>query len=320
MTGKTFIILVNYNNHDDTLKCLGSIARAGYGKNVVVVDNKSTTPGLDNIKIQFPDTILIMNDENIGFGRANNIGIQWALMNTNCEYLFILNNDTTINETTISMLEMTLSGNGNIAIATPKIVMMDNPDVLWYGGGDVDWRKGSARVPGLGGKSTAPFAIKKRSVTFASGCAMLIRTEIIRSLGGFDPRYFMYEEDLELSLRVVSANYQICYTPASLVFHKGQGSLRTTETEFQRKLSSNNPQLPFYTFHTFRNRLLTMNIHAKGSRLIIFHLFFWPIFLYKILVYARFWRWDGIAGCLKGVMSARKAKSICPDTLKGSKN
>lgn len=260
MTGKTFIILVNYNNHDDTLKCLGSIAKAGYGNNVVVVDNKSTAPGLDNIKIQFPDTILIKNDENIGFGRANNIGIQWALKNTNCEYVFILNNDTTINETTISMLEMTLSGNENIAIATPKIVMMDNPDVLWYSGGEVNWTKCSATIPGYIGQATNKDACISKYVLVASGCAMLVRRKVIENLDAFDKHFLMY---VEMYIRIVKSEMRILYTSNTIVCHKEKRCQRSDKTFYPILQIRHHPLQP--TPHVFSSANIIYNLFIKLS-------------------------------------------------------
>ncbi|OEU63623.1 MAG: hypothetical protein BBJ57_13315 [Desulfobacterales bacterium PC51MH44] len=130
----TFIILVNYNNHDDTIKCLESIFEVGYGKGIVVVDNCSTVPGVDDLKKKFPDIVLIKNDKNIGFARANNVGIEWVLKNTNSEYIFILNNDTTIEKNTVDVLQKILRNKRDVGIVAPKIVMMEEPEKLWYGG------------------------------------------------------------------------------------------------------------------------------------------------------------------------------------------
>lgn len=300
MNPSTFIILVNYNNHYDTLKCLESIELAGYGEMVVVVDNNSTLPGVNEIKARYPKAILIKNDENIGFGGANNIGIDWALKNTNCEYVFILNNDTTINKNTISILEEALSGNENVAIAAPKIVMMDDPDLLWYGGGEIDWKKGSVNLPGYLESSMSKIACKSRFIQFASGCAMLIRCSTLYIIGGFDTRFFMYEEDLEICCRVLEKKMRILYVPSAVVQHKGQGSTREENDEFRKIWSPSNPNLPFYMFQITRNRLLCMYLHAKGFDRIKFFTLFPAILLIKGVQFVYHRRTDGVKAMFHG--------------------
>lgn len=277
MTSKTFIILVNYNNHCDTIKCLTSISESGYAKNVIVVDNNSTTPGVDDLKIQFPDTILIKNIENVGFGRANNIGIDWALENTDCEYIFILNNDTTINNSTIPTLESALHNHPETVMTTPRILLMENPNLLWYGGGDIDWLRGSGRAPGILGPADTPLAMEPRNVNFASGCAMLIKRSLLEKIGGFDHRFFMYEEDVEFCLRITRSGGKIRYEPSAWIKHKGHGSMSEMQENFVGGWHYRNPNLQFHIYHILRNRLLNMHIHAKGKQRWLFHIGF-PLF------------------------------------------
>jgi len=309
MNPSTFIILVNYNNHDDTLKCLESIELAGYGEMVVVVDNNSTYPGVDEIIARYPKTILIKNDENIGFGRANNIGIDWALKNTNCEYVFILNNDTTINKNTIPILEKALSSNKDIAMTAPQIVMMEEPNIIWYGGGEIDWKKCSATITGYRAPVKRSSADKPRFVSFASGCAMLVKKELIEDIGGFDRQFFMYVEDLELCLRIVKGGWHILYVPDAVVYHKGQGSQRN-EKKFYPIDHARNPKLPFYIYHLTKNRLLTVRQHASPVNAIKFWSFF-PFFMFvKIMQYLIFGRFEAINAIKKGVVDSYKEKEI----------
>ena len=305
VAGKIFTILVNYNNHDDTLKCLGSITEAGYGRNVIVVDNKSTVPGTDEIKKIYPDTVVIKNEENVGFGRANNIGIDWALKNTECEYIFILNNDTSINKTTIPLLQKAFAGNKKIAIAVPKIVMMDDPELLWYGGGEIDWKKCSAKVPGYLGVATGKLACTSRFVTFASGCAMLIRRKVIEDIGGFDQRFFMYLEDLELCLRIVKNGLRILYVPDAVVYHKGQGSQRGKQ-KFYPIDHAKNPKLPFYVYHLTKNRLLTIRQHASGMNAMKFWSFFPFFMMIRSMQYLIHGRLEAVDAIRKGLLDSFK--------------
>jgi len=303
MHASTFIVLVNYNNHDDTMKCLHSISDVGYSRNVIVVDNNSTVPGTDKIKKEFPNVIFIKNKSNIGFGRANNVGIKWAIENTKCEYIFILNNDTTINRKTIPLLESAIAKSDSIALATSKIVMMDNPKILWYGGGEIDWKKCSAKVPGYLDSSDAEIPNKSRDVTFASGCAMLIKRSVLEKLGGFDERFFMYVEDLEFCIRLKKEHYKIRYVANSIVYHKCQGS-QSQRTRFLPIEDPGNPNLPFFLYNLNKNRVLTVRQHASFFELLEF-LFYYPLFiLFKGFKYFIHRRVDAIKAMFKGIYDA----------------
>lgn len=297
----TFIILVNYNNHDDTIKCLESIFEVGYGKGIVVVDNCSTVPGVDDLKKKFPDIVLIKNDKNIGFARANNVGIEWVLKNTASEFIFILNNDTTIEKGTIENLEKILCEKSEVGIAAPKIVMMEEPERLWYGGGNINWAKGSASLPGYMGNSESMQANRSRNVEFASGCAMLVRRKIFEQIGGFDPRFFMYEEDLEYCCRVHNKKWKIYYESRSVIKHKGQGSTRRKGNKFHSFWSVHNPRSEFFMYQITKNRLLNMSIHSKGVNRLKFFVVFPAILSYKILQLLVYGRYDAVRSICKGI-------------------
>jgi GT2 family glycosyltransferase len=278
MPDKTAIVLINYNNHDDTIKCVESISNAGFGNSIVIVDNKSTAPGVDDIQILYPNVVLIKNDENIGFGRANNVGIQWILKNSNCEYIFILNNDTIIEKSTISKLQEALFTHTEAAMATPRIVVAGTTNKLWYGGGDMDWKKGVPKTPGYLGPVDTPLALKKRYVTFASGCAMFFRRSAIEKLRGFDSRFFMYCEDMELCLRVLKLGWKIIYEPNSIIKHRVQGTQRNNDEKLFPILHPLNPKLEFYVYHMTKNRLLTINMHGQFKNKLMF-LSYFPLYM-----------------------------------------
>ncbi len=282
--GEVYIILVNYNNHDDTLQCLDSISDAGYGDNVVVIDNNSIIPDINEIRKRFPRAVLIKNKENLGFGKANNIGIEWVFENkSDCEYIFILNNDTTIDDQTIPILIDALKQDEKVGMATPRIVIANSPDRLWYGGGEMDWRKGVPRTPGFLGPANTALALKKRYVTFASGCAMFFRSPVLKELKGFDPRFFMYCEDMELCLRVIRSNWKIIYEPNAIVKHRVQGSQRKSGEKLFPMLHPLNPKIDFYFYHMTKNRLLNMKIHADGPQKLRFYSFFSLYMAWKVL-------------------------------------
>ena len=159
----------------------------------------------------------------------------------------------------------------DVGIAAPRILMMSDKNRLWYGGGYMSWFKGSARVPGYGLNQNSMLALQERDVEFASGCAFMIRRSVLLNCGGFDSRYFMYEEDVEFSIRVISAGYRIRYVPEALVYHIGQGSQRR-DAQSKDMFSGENPRLPFFVYYATRNRCFTVFTHGRLLQLSLIHI------------------------------------------------
>ncbi|PPD54712.1 MAG: hypothetical protein CTY12_02600 [Methylotenera sp.] len=276
---KASVIIVNYNTSGQVIACIESL-KGEHLQNIVVVDNASPNDNPDSIKAAFTDVVLIKHTENVGFGDGCNIGINWVLDHTDSEYLLFLNPDTVIVPSLVNKLLVPFSS-PDVGIAVPRISMMNDKSKLWYGGGYMSWFKGSARVPGYGMNANAPLALEGRDVEFASGCAFMIRRSVLADCGGFDSRYFMYEEDVELSLRVLSAGYRIRYVPEAIVYHIAQGS-QGKDVQSIDMFSGENPRLPFFVYYAARNRFFTVFTHGR--------------FLQKFLFLIGFIAWFGRGG------------------------
>ncbi len=300
---RTAAIVVNYNGAEDTRRCVESLAKSVPSPTLVLVDNGSeNTDGLEEAIVDYAGAELLYAPNNIGFGRGNNLGIRWALSHTDCEYFFLLNNDAMVEPSTIKDLERALVQHERAGVSAARIVVADEPNLLWYGSGEIDWRKGVARVPGYMGSANADHALVAKDVGFASGCAMLVRRTVLEEVGGFDPRFFMYEEDLELCLRIQESGWTIRYVPESLVLHKCQGSTRGKEAAFVGMDSLKNTRLPYYVLHRTKNRLLNMVIHARGTNALRFVLFF-PMYLtLKCVQFVFARRWDAVQATLSGLL------------------
>ena len=296
---RTCVITINYHGAADTAACVASLLDSSVLLSIVVVDNTPNDPELEAALAAFHSVKLLRSPENIGFGRGNNLGIDWALNNTECEFIFIFNNDATAQPDSIEVLEQAMDEHPNAGVVAPRIVMAENPELLWYGGGEIDWRRGSAVAPGILQDANALLAIQARFVSFASGCAMLVRRSVINKVGAFNELFFMYEEDLEMCLRISESGYGIWYEPKSLVKHFGQGSTRDNH-EFMSLWSPRNPKLSFYVYHIIRNRLINAMLHSRGKSLVTFITYFPALCMYKFLQFICFGRWDGVRALARG--------------------
>ncbi len=300
---KVGVIIVNYNTSVHVIACIKSLDDESLNC-IVVVDNHSPDDNPESILNAFPGVKLIRNDQNVGFGEGCNVGMRWLFENTDAEYVLFLNPDTVIKAGMISQLENHLKENG-IGVVAPMITMQSDPGTLWYGGGNFSWLKGSARIPGYGKSSGAPLALLERDVQFASGCAFMTTRSVLLKCGGFDSRYFMYEEDVEFSLRIIANGYRIRYVPGAIVLHAAQGSQLKDEKAIGM-FNPKNPRLPFFVFYAARNRFLTVFKHGSFFNRIIFIIGFTAWFTLKSIGWIRYFRFDAFAALFRGLKDFSK--------------
>lgn len=292
MSGEVFVLIVNWNGKEDTLDCLRSLeaCEKEIGR-VLVIDNGSTDSSVEAIRRGFPEVTLIENRRNLGFGPANSVGMRLFLQEKRYPYLFLLNNDTLIAPSALGILASGLCEQG-VGAAVPKIYYADGKR-LWYGGGRIDWKQGSAIHYGQGARNGGLFN-QRKEVSFVTGCALLLKREAVEKVGLFDERYFMFGEDVDLSIRLVRAGYRILYLPEAIVWHKvGESVARKGEA--------------FIYYHMTRNRLLTMSKHAGWREWLPF-VFYFPLL----------WGWKALSFLIQGKSQVARAM-ICgaEDSLRG---
>lgn len=308
----TCVVLVSYRGAEDTALCLASLQASSVPVQVVVVDTTPHDDDLQRLLAIHPEVHSIQAEENLGFGRGNNVGIRWALAHTSCEYLFLLNNDALIFPDSIANLEEYLETHPDLSILTPRIAYRDDPQRLWYGGGEVDWRRASAFAPGFNGAVDAPSAMQERDVTFASGCALFMRRAAMELVRGFDSRFFMYEEDVEWCLRAKTKGLVVRYVPSVLILHRAQGGSRSAEEDRTDFWSPKNRNLPFYAFHVIRNRLLNLYTYAHGRNRLTALLFFPAYVIRRAGPFLLGGRPDAVVAMFKGAKDFWRNRKMAP--------
>lgn len=174
---------------------------------VVVVDNGSTDATPQKIKKDFPKIKLFPFKKNRGFAQAINFGAEKA----RGDYLFITNNDVVFTPDCLKILLEAFLESKKIGLVGPKAIHTDSQKLAiapfkvspWLGYHSYDQSN-----PDL-----------KREINYVSGCGMFTSSEIFKRLGGFDPDYFFYFEDLDFCLRLKKAGYKIIYEPRALIYH-----------------------------------------------------------------------------------------------------
>lgn len=225
------VIVLNYNGRRWMQRCLEALdAQEGAPPfEVLVADNASTDGSPETIRdyiaghasrpARAVETLrLIETGANLGFAAGNNAGARTA----RGRFLAFLNNDTEVEPGWLARLHAALEARPAFAMATSRLVFLDDPSIV-DSAGDGYLRAGGAFKHGYGG-STAD-ALVSREVFGACGGAFVIRREVYDALGGFDERFFMVYEDVDLSYRARLAGHRCWYEASAVVRHAGSGTL-----------------------------------------------------------------------------------------------
>ena len=213
---KVSIIIVNCDGGRHILNCLKSVKKSTYPNyEIIVVDNGSRDGSPDLIKKNFPDVKLILNKKNIGFTGGNNVGMK----NAKGDIYFLLNDDTVIRPDLIKILVKELESSPKIGIVGPKIYFMDEPGKIWFAGGKIDWSKSKTFHIGRNLKDKELVYDFKRETDFITGCALMIKKEVVDKIGLLDKSFFIYYEDADWSQKAKKAGYKVIYIPFGGVWH-----------------------------------------------------------------------------------------------------
>jgi GT2 family glycosyltransferase len=303
---KVYVILLNWNGYKDTSRCLKSLRKSLCPVNIIVVDNLSTERDIEQILSDFPEVEFIQSNENGGFAKGNNIGIKSAL-SSGADYIYILNNDTLVEEESISILFQFMESHVDVVAASPFILYGDDPELIWYGGGDFVWAKGGARSTRLNKKIDYKEEYLPEKSKFISGCAMFIRASVLEKIGGFDENYFMYVEDIELAYRLSQAG-EMYFIPDAKVFHYAHSTAKKNAENYFMDVSSHlNPQLNFFLKNVLNGYFYFLQKHRpKIINYISFILYFYLKWLKMSIVYMLKGRADSSVVILKALITREK--------------
>ena len=244
------IITVNYNGLADTCALIDSIPFNDYPLEVIVVDNASNHDEATLLEQMYPQIKVIRSTKNLGFAGGNNLGIKAA----QGKYLFFINNDTLLRPQTssISHLISRLEADEKIGVVCPKIrFAWDNYPIQFAGYTPLSPISIRNRSIGFGEEDHGQYDTP-HPTPYAHGAAMMVKREVIEKAGMMPECYFLYYEELDWSMMIRRAGYDIWYEPAYTIYHKesrttGQGS-------------------PLRTFYITRNRLLFTKRNLSGLK------------------------------------------------------
>ncbi|GMU95350.1 MULTISPECIES: glycosyltransferase [Ignavibacterium] len=235
------IIIVNYNVKEYLKNLLHSIRKASQNLSteIIVIDNASDDGSVEMLREKFPDVKLIANEKNLGFGKANNIGLKEA----KGKYILLINPDTLVAEDTFTKLIEFFESHPDAGMVGCKILNPDGTLQLACRRSFPGPWTSFTKVTGLSSLFPKSKLFARYNLTYLdenqtyevdaiSGSFMMLRKDVYDKVGGFDEQFFMYGEDLDLCYRIQKAGYKIYYVHTTQIIHyKGESTKRSSLDE-----------------------------------------------------------------------------------------
>lgn len=228
------VIMVNYNTLKLTKEAIDSVIQKteNLSYEIILIDNASSDGSVEFFEKEYKDKIIfIKNNKNIGFGRANNKGINIA----RGKYVFLLNTDTLLINNAIKILFEFMEQNSKVGICGGNLYNIDLKPASSF----------ERKLPSLRNELRIFRRIYEKlfkkcwnfnyknipiEVGYIIGADLMIRSSLLKQVGAFDPAFFMYSEETELTFRVIKAGYKVMSVPMAKIIHlEGASSLSSKE-------------------------------------------------------------------------------------------
>lgn len=289
---KVTIIIPNYNGKHFMEPCLASLKEQTFRDfKILVVDNASSDGSVAYMKTEYPDIEVIALDQNYGFSKAVNVGIE----HSTTPYVILLNNDTTVDPHYVEEMVKAIEKSPCIFSVSSKMIQMYHPELI-DSAGDLYTLMGWGVCRGTG----RPISNYNESDEIFTACAgaAIYRRSAFEKIGYFDENHFAYLEDIDVGYRAKIYGYKNMYCPTALVYHVGSGTSGSKYNSFKVKLSARN----------------SVYLNYKNMPLLQLILNFLPLFLGYVVKYLFFlkkgWGKDYKDGVKEGLATMKAQKKV----------
>jgi GT2 family glycosyltransferase len=287
---KIYAIVVTYNGTKWLDKCFGSLQQSSIPTNIIAIDNASTDGTPQIIREKFPEVCLIQSDKNLGFGKANNIGLRKAL-DEGADYVFLLNQDAWVKKDTIGKLICIQQRNPDFGVLSP--VHLKNQSEL-----DDGFLRHLLKYKPLDflyDSLTLDLHREIYPIAFINAAVWLIPISTIKSVGGFMPLFHHYGEDDNYCARVIYKGLKVGFVPGVMIIHDRDFPTRrqTVKSVFNRMFNyfllvlTNPLNTNKYRFLIFLRAILFYiykNLHRPLRIFLIPFVFIKLLLKYKIII------------------------------------
>lgn len=230
------VIILNYNSLTHLQDNLDSLLALHYPVDrleILLVDNASTDESVQWVMAHYPVVRIVRNKANLGFAGGNNAGVQAA----RGEWVVILNPDMHVEPDWLMELVRPLPQDPTIACVASKVLSWDGQSID-FADAAINFM-GWGCQPGYGSQRLSDYDNPK-PLLFANGGSMLVKRDVFLALGGFDPDYFAYYEDVDLGWRLWLSGYRVVFAPKATLYHRHHGSWQHVNAAKKWVLSERN--------------------------------------------------------------------------------
>jgi N-acetylglucosaminyl-diphospho-decaprenol L-rhamnosyltransferase len=287
------VIILSWNTCALLEKCLDALIKLGNGlpSEIMVVDNGSTDGSQEMVREKFPKVCLYQSEENLGFARGNNRGIDL----TNGAYVLLLNSDAFLTEGALASLLRVVEQHPRAGIVGAQLINPDGSFQASHSHFPGLWQE-FLILSGLGRLFFGRFypsrgpEVKKgpKIVDYVEGACLLVRREAIESVGKIDPDFFMYSEEVAWCLDMRKAGWEVWYQPEARIIHVGGASSRNRRTSREGDL--------------YRSRVIFFKKHYGPVK----------AFLLKWMIMASVGIKNIIHGLARGLSGGKKGRIVIP--------
>jgi GT2 family glycosyltransferase len=254
------IVIINLNLKNDTAECINSLleAKAKIGE-VIVVDNGSSDGSAQFLREKYgPELEIIGLNENLGFAEGSNFGLKKAF-SRGATWLLLMNNDTLVAPDFLEKLAEAVVLGNEYRLFSPLIFYLNPSDVIWSVTNRLIPGTMIGYDPYIGKKKTQFSFPTVLPADFINGCSMLVHREVFEKIGFFDPRLFIYHEEVDLSWRARQAGFRMAIATQAEMWHKISAVM--------------SKQKPKTRYLQTRNQIWVYRRHARGLQLPIMFVF-----------------------------------------------
>ena len=271
------VIIVNWNTKDLLLKCIQSIhdTTREIDYEIIVVDNGSNDGSQDALNDRFPEVKLIENRRNLGFARANNIGIQASQARYEC----LVNSDVLVLDGCLDAMLAYMDSHPSIGVLGPKLL-----------NSDMSLQPSCKQMPTIWNNLCVALGLHRlfknikffngehlsyldhnqiKHVQALAGAFLMVRKSAIEKAGLLDDAFFVYGEEIDWCLRFRKKRYEIVFFPKARAIHFGAGSSSKERNRFYRELYVS--KLKFYKKHfskSYSNAIILVHILRQNIRIL----------------------------------------------------
>jgi N-acetylglucosaminyl-diphospho-decaprenol L-rhamnosyltransferase len=267
---KISIIILSWNTRDLLAQCLDSIEqhKGNIQLEIIIVDNASTDGSQAMLKEKYPQIALIINNQNLGFAKANNQAMQVA----QGDYFLLWNSDAFATPGAIQSLLQLAEKEPRAAIVGAQLRNADYTFQASYCPFPNQWREfliltGLGRtILGHAYPSMGPEEEKgPQVVNYVAGACLLVRRQAFQEVGGFDEGYFMYAEEVDWCYTMTKHGWQVWYQPAAKVIHLGSASSASRQTQREADLYRSRIRFFRKNYGSRSAQILKMQIYTSTA-------------------------------------------------------